>query len=524
MITVYPVPTAKFGYTISCAGAATPFTDQTAATDSAVAWTWVFSNLDTVRTQNTNHIFNDFDVLNASLTVYSNHGCPNTKYSSIIILQTPVPTFTSNLSCNNRPYHFYGFNNNSNVFNPSFQWNFDDPADAATDTSYVVDAVHTFTNAGNYWVSLTETSSQGCQATDSVLVNVVQLPHPGFTFFGNCVGQQYIFSDTSTFTQNATFPNWRFGDGGTAAGKNGISWTYATAGTYLVKMFENNTAGCVPDTAEAYVVVNPLPTANFAWDTTCFAQPFQLWDSSHANGGYIKTYAWDFGDGTIDSVFTHPNYFHTYADSFKNTSDTTYKVILKVTTSLGCSNSDTQHVVIRQIPYASFVANPNPAVIQSPQVTFVNTTSNANPNSYYWTFGDSTDSHDISPTHTYKDTGTYLVTLATSNGYCADTFRYVVYVTPGYTIYAPNCITVNGDGKNDSWLPKGVGVIGYEVLIVDRWGQQVFRSFDINAPWNADYNGNGVKVPEGVYVYYIKAGDFSNTNFTSLKGTITVLR
>ncbi len=523
MVTVYPVPTAKFSYTISCAGTPTPFMDQTALTDSAVAWTWVFSNIDTARVHDTSHVFSDFDLLNASLTVYSNHGCPNTKYSSIIIEQSPVPTFNSTVSCNNRPYNFYGFNQNSNVFNPTFQWNFGDPADPTTDTSYGENAVHTFANAGNYWVKLKETSSQGCTNTDSTYINVVQLPHPGFTFFGNCVMQQYIFADTSTFTQNATFPNWRFGDGGTAAGKNGITYQYTVPGTYLVKMFEGNTAGCVPDTAEAYVVVNPLPSPNFVWDTTCFGQPFLLVDSTHSNGGSIASYAWDFGDGTTDSVFTHPNYYHTYADSFKG-ADTVYRLILKVSTNLGCSNSDTQHVVIRQIPYASFIANPDPADIQQPQVTFTNTTVHADPNNYYWTFGDGTDSHDMSPTHTYTDTGTYLVTLCTTNGHCVDTFRYIVYVTPGYTIYAPNCITVNGDGKNDSWLAKGVGVIDFDVVIVDRWGQQVFHSEDLYEPWNADYNKNGVKVPEGVYVYYIKAGDFSNTNFTTLKGTITVVR
>src|SRR6185312_14920284 len=78
-VTIYQVPTSKFTYDISCAGAPTPFTDQTAATDSVVAWAWLFSNIDTSSKENPSHVFNDFDVLNASLTVYSNHGCPNTK-------------------------------------------------------------------------------------------------------------------------------------------------------------------------------------------------------------------------------------------------------------------------------------------------------------------------------------------------------------------------------------------------------------------------------------------------------------
>jgi len=535
-VTIYEVPVSKFSYVESCAGTPTPFTSLTTAADSVAAYRWVFSADTTTAdsTQNATHIFHDNDILNASLTVTTANGCPNTKTSGIAIFTSPVSQFSYNLACNNRPFNFVATNLNI-VQQPnyiaSFHWDFGDTAAAdQPDTSDVQNPSKIyFTHAGTYSVALTEVSNQGCVSIDTEQVIVPELPVSGFQYNGNCVGRQFVFVDTTKL--KGVIANWDLG-GGTNSGfafGNPQYNTYLTAGTYLVKLYDTKTytigtnpqITCVSDTAYATIVVNPSPFVKFSADTSCFGQPTPFYDSSKANGGVITRYSWSFGDNTIDST-NKSQFFHIYADSFAG-SNYIYTAVLKITTNFGCDSSDTQKVFVRQIPYASFTASPNPAQISTPQITFTNTTQNADPAHYYWTFGDSTDSHEINPTHTYKDTGTFLVTLATDNDYCMDTFRYIVYVTPGYTLYAPNCITVNGDGKNDAWMAKGVGVIDFDVVIVDRWGQQVFHSTDMSKPWNADYNGNGVKVPDGVYVYSIKAGDFSSTNFTSLKGNITVL-
>jgi PKD repeat protein len=49
--------------------------------------------------------------------------------------------------------------------------------------------------------------------------------------------------------------------------------------------------------------------------------------------------------------------------------------------------------------------------------------------SYVWYFGDGTSSTNISPNHTYSDTGWYIVTLVASNGVCSDTFKQNIYLT-----------------------------------------------------------------------------------------------
>lgn len=57
--------------------------------------------------------------------------------------------------------------------------------------------------------------------------------------------------------------------------------------------------------------------------------------------------------------------------------------------------------------------------------------------------------------------------------------------------YVPNVFTPNGDGLNDLFIPLiSCGPEQYELLIFNRWGNEVFSSNDPNRHWNGDSNGN----------------------------------
>lgn len=80
-----------------------------------------------------------------------------------------------------------------------------------------------------------------------------------------------------------------------------------------------------------------------------------------------------------------------------------------------------QEVSIIEIPIAHFVSNKDEL-----QVVFSNSSSLAS--SFQWFFGDGTSSNGTNPTHIYGDTGTYVVSLLASNGYCADTFIETIHL------------------------------------------------------------------------------------------------
>ena len=72
-------------------------------------------------------------------------------------------------------------------------------------------------------------------------------------------------------------------------------------------------------------------------------------------------------------------------------------------------------------------------------------------------------------------------------------------------IWVPSGFTPNGDDKNEVWKPVGVFArpASYSLVIRNRWGQEVFRTNDINEGWDGTYSNGGI-AELGMYTYYIK--------------------
>ncbi|TVR79783.1 MAG: hypothetical protein EA412_05685, partial [Chitinophagaceae bacterium] len=86
-------------------------------------------------------------------------------------------------------------------------------------------------------------------------------------------------------------------------------------------------------------------------------------------------------------------------------------------------------------------------------------------------------------------------------------------------IFIPNAITPNGDGINDSWNIRELRFYpDNEVVILTRWGDEVFR----RAPYDNSFNGtySGRDLPEGTYYYIIRLKATGEV----LTGPLTILR
>lgn len=86
------------------------------------------------------------------------------------------------------------------------------------------------------------------------------------------------------------------------------------------------------------------------------------------------------------------------------------------------------------------------------------------------------------------------------------------------SIYAPNAVTPNGDGWNDTWMVIADGACWgqWETRIYNRWGGLVWISASNLDEWDAD-------VAQGVYVYTITAYNSQSGSMFEFNGTITVL-
>ncbi len=134
-------------------------------------------------------------------------------------------------------------------------------------------------------------------------------------------------------------------------------------------------------------------------------------------------YRWDWGDGTSSVGLTAS---HSY------TAPGTYTVRFTASNRGGSdSRSMSVRVVPRPVPAAIIALSADP---QDPDtctpVRFRATVRGDTPLTYDWTFGDQQGSGEPAPTHTYRQPGTYTVTLNLANASGADTRTMSIIVRP----------------------------------------------------------------------------------------------
>jgi gliding motility-associated-like protein len=144
-----------------------------------------------------------------------------------------------------------------------------------------------------------------------------------------------------------------------------------------------------------------------------------------------------------------------------------------------------------------------------------------------WNFGNSssaTFTNNSSTSATYKQPGTYTVTLFTKKGSCQNSVSKVITVDLPSTLSIPNVFTPNGDNVNDLYFLKTTNLSDIDITIYDRWGNKVYvvQSTKGNIAWDGK-NQYGKESPEGTYFYVIKAIGKDGKEYND-KGTINLFR
>ncbi len=158
-----------------------------------------------------------------------------------------------------------------------------------------------------------------------------------------------------------------------------------------------------------------IPGAHFYASTYSGPVPLavQFTDTSTSWEGNtpITSYYWDFGDGTNSTVQNPPH-------TFTQTGD--YTVTETVTDSNFQTSSTTATITVLPptSPVAGFTANVTSGpVLLAVQFTDDSTAGSLAPiTSYYWDFGDGTNSTLQNPTHTFTQIGQYTVNETVTDG------------------------------------------------------------------------------------------------------------
>jgi PKD repeat protein len=167
--------------------------------------------------------------------------------------------------------------------------------------------------------------------------------------------------------------------------------------------------GVLSGCTETKVEANKLPNASFTHDLLTgiyVGTEISFTDASTDEDGTIASWDWNFGD---EATSTEQNPMHTY-DAVG-----TYTVTLIVTDDDGnASEPFTMDIEVTNVPpSADFTYEPMVNLTVNMTITFtdVSIEGDANITTWFWDFGDGTNSTEQNPEHMYTAVGDYAVTL-----------------------------------------------------------------------------------------------------------------
>ncbi len=454
-IDVFPILTIDFTATTECLGDSTHFFDTIlSAGMSMQSILWDFGDGTTSTMANPLHMYSFPGSYNVTLSITNQYNCTASVSKTVTVRPLPNTDFTYITDCVFDPTQF--FDNTDSAYAPAIAWEWDFGDGSAL--SFQQNPIHAYNVPGIYPVSLQITDLNLCTHTFTQQVLIDSLPVADFVHDSACLGNNVHFTDVSYSSNDFIITwNWDFGDSTTSTQQNPMKF-YLSPGTFNVTLIVENSRGCF-DTVAKSIYVHLIPDADFTFSLACYGDTTFFTDLTNPTSTTISTWYWDFGDGNSSNL---PNPYHIYALSGS------YTVKLVVGFSNGCLDSVSKSINVFPSPNASFqyTASCN----GSPTLFFDNSNGVGSAiNSWQWNFDDPLSPLNTStsqfPSHTYANSGNYIVSLTVTNSLgCDDSVQQgvVVYAEPiadfitqsncdGQLIYFTDISTLPGTGSI-SWL------------------------------------------------------------------------
>lgn len=498
-----------------------PFTFTNLSTGSLSSTNWDFGDGTTSVTTNTQHAYFASGTYQVTLTGTSTiNSCTASVTKPVVVRVNPVAAFTPNPLSGCVPLTV-SFANQSTSTN--FQtWDFGD-GNFSTQFS----PTHTFTSVGAYVVKLLVQNTNGCLDSISKVINVYPVPTANFTVTPTSSCTVPIDVVTTNLSTGAVNFNWNFGNGNFSSLTNPVI-TYNNPGIYTIQLTASNAYGC-SDSHSFTVNIYGNPVADFiiSRDTICLGETV-VFISQSINADSV---VWYVGDGNTFTGNTFPYQYGLPG---------VYDVSAIAYGPGGCSDTMTalNAILVNPKPIAGFdyinVQDPEPL---SGTIEFTNTSIGAT--DYLWHFGNAQSSTELNPIYRYNTYGDFLAELIVTNQFgCKDTIDQIVIVEFFSGLFVPNAIYPDHPAFGvANFLPKGIGLASYEVLIYDDWGNLIWESRALDAQgrpteyWDGKFNG--ARVQQDAYVWKITATfidtkawrgkEYEDGKFRK-SGTVTVIR
>ncbi len=264
-----------------------------------------------------------------------------------------------------------------------------------------------------------------------------------------------------------------------------VDWS-TNKGLYLVSVVSTFGTACYGDTSKAYIYLT-LP--NYAR----IEGPEEV-----CRGTEVKLEAY------AGSVFAWLGGKSSQTIKFVAERDTS---VYLVALNGPCQNDTTVHTIrVRELPNLDFDGPSDTVPLWSFQDFML---LNENASGYAWLAEGQEVSQDPLYIHHFNKPGEFNIGVVAKFGQCIDTLIRKYYVFDDFAVHIPNAFTPNGDGTNERFLFKGVGIKSFEAQVYTRWGQKIYSWNETTEEpgWDGQM-ADGTQAPLGVYLYKIFVTDY----------------
>ncbi len=300
-----------------------------------------------------------------------------------------------------------------------------------------------------------------------------------------CPPLTVTFQNTSTGADRVV---WNLGTGELFENLEELTFTFDVPGTYVVTLTAEGKFSCESDVFSDTVVVY---TNDFSGVQVSPAQNSCKGDAVRLQASGGTAYQWrnlqsNEVIGTQAEITVTPLESASYA--------------VRVFNQFGCSiEKETEVTVFPDVTldFEAFITRP---CGKAPELMVTNRSTQQATNK--WSLNDgrfgTSDQYDISG-YQFDTEGSFDLTLEVTNGECVKEETISVLVD---RVFPPNVFTPS-DRQYNQTLMMGNETSGWRLVIVNRWGEEVFRSNDYQGTWNGD------GFPDGIFYYLLTSPDGS---------------